>query len=232
MDMAIGVGVSGVSGVCEEADECGVLQFMWNSAKGVMPGYGSGEAPACASQDELVLAGLPPDFRSLLSNFCPFPDGTDFELPIEALAEVAPGSLFRTLFGVPTSSRHFRSVEHAFHYVKLQVVGVGHAAERFAVESKDHVSVSYGADVKKAGGPRGVLRMDDDQRRTWDLYRNQVLRVLTLAKFSAKYPMFHNMLAATGSMRIKHFMRGPVLQEWDWLYPLRRVAQMFYGVMP
>jgi hypothetical protein len=208
------------------ADACGILQFM-SSSRRMAPGLGAGEVAMTHAVSETrigqLVGGLPEDFRSLLSNFAPFPEDNLLTLRREDVQRMLPDGVL-----VPADfvrQCRFLSVEHAFHFLKFMATGHHLAALCFVWDSTHPVARSRdGYLVKKAGGRAGLALLSKDDQVLWAAHRQGILRALTLRKFSDAHPQFQDVLIATGPMRLVHAVRGHA-EEWDWLYGARAAAQ-------
>lgn len=220
----------------------GALHF-YSGSKAAPAGHGApGESPPELRHGDgrdVLPGGLPPDCRTMLSNFASFPKyaGRPFEVDMGALcaALVAVNALggMNAVPGSPaTAGVHaFTTAEHAFHFVKLALTGHGDEALVFALGSGSALASSEdGGVVKKAGGRHGVRALGPEERAFWASLTWHVLKHLTLLKFSPAYPVFNDVLCATGAMALVHAYRL-VWQEWDWLYELRAQGQRARGVV-
>lgn len=207
----------------------GRIQFMARS-RPVLPGHGKGECPMGEAEETkypgLLVAGLPPDFRSMLSNFAPFETDNLLTLTVDDVRAMVPGADVGVGLTVPCRPLRFATVEHAFHCIKMLVAAKNPKVALYFEWDGGHPvgRCVDGVMVKKAGGKGGLLALTPEQRTVWDLHRHAVLQGLTSIKFSEAHPKFRDLLAATGSMRLVHAVRF-VSEEWSWLYPIRAAAQ-------
>lgn len=192
------------------------------------PGHGKGEWPMGEAEEAafpgLLVAGLPPDFRSMLSNFAPFEVDNLLTLTMDDVRAMVPGA--GTGLCMPDRPLRFASVEHAFHCIKMLVAAKNPTVALYFEWDGGHPvgRCMDGVMIKKAGGKAGLLALTPEQRGVWDLHRQAVLQGLTSIKFSEAHPKFRDLLAATGPMRLVHAVRF-LSEEWSWLYPIRATAQ-------
>ena len=106
----------------------------------------------------------------------------------------------------------FTTAEHAWHYVKLKMIGHPNKARLFARESGSALAMGSALDAKRAGGKRGVHSMSADEVARWELEKRRAVEDMLYAKFSSS-ALARRVLLATGDAELLHYERGPKLVD-------------------
>ena len=105
-------------------------------------------------------------------------------------------------------SYHFKTAEHAWHYVKLCTINQHEKAYQFTLESQSRLALGNALEAKKAGGRRGIHTMTSEEIREWEQKKVQSVEKMLLAKFNSS-DLAKQVLMATGDAQVLHYERGP-----------------------